>query len=156
MFRFRLQRVLDLRAETEQQAATELAQAKTRLEQAHTEKATLEGALETGYARLAAVGAASRTVGEMLQRCYVLDQLDVRLARADADVRAAEDETRTRQEAFATAFRDRRVLDRLKEKQRAEWKAEEGRADMVTMDGIALTRFMSRKAAVALDKESTT
>jgi flagellar protein FliJ len=156
VFRFRLQRVLDLRAESEQQAATELAHAQTRLQHAHSQKASLESTLEAGYSRLSAAGAATRTVGEMLSRCYVLDQLDVRLARADADVRAAEDDTRERQEAFALAFRDRRILDRLKEKQLEEWRTEEVRADLVTMDGIALTRFTSRKAAAAPDKESTT
>jgi flagellar protein FliJ len=146
MFRFRLQRVLDLRADAEQQAATALTQAQVRLQQANTQKETLETALEAGYARLSAAGVATRTVGQMLQQCYVLDQIDARLARADADIRAAEDETRTRQDALSVAFRDRRVLDRLREKRLEEFRVEETKAELTAMDGLALSRFVTRRA----------
>jgi flagellar protein FliJ len=146
MFRFSLQRVLDLRAQTEQKAATHLAQAQHRLQQANEQKAEIEDVLAQGIARLTAAVALPRTVGEMRSHCYVLTQLDERLARAENGIRNAEVEQEQRQQEFTLAFRDRRVLDRLKEKHLEAWREEETRADLAAMDGIALSRFTARAA----------
>jgi flagellar protein FliJ len=147
MFRFSLQRVLDLRAQTEQRAATHLAQAQHRLQQANEQKAEIAGVLAQGIARLTAAVALPKTVGEMRSHCYVLSQLDERLARAEHGIRTAQVEEQQRQQEFTTAFRDRRVLDRLKEKHLEAWREEETRADLAAMDGIALSRFTTRAAA---------
>jgi flagellar protein FliJ len=154
MFRFSLQRVLDIRAQTEQTAAVHLAEAKSRLQQANDQKAEIEGALEEGIARLSTGAESAPTVGEMRSRCYVLAQLDERLARAQHGIVAAEAEEEQRREEFATAFRDRRVLDRLKERHLEAWREEAVKADLATMDGIALSRFATR-AALELQQKQT-
>lgn len=139
MFRFRLQNVLDLRLEREQKAAGELAQARARVRAAEEEKASIEGALEEGYARLA-TPSASRSVGEMRSRCYVLDQLGLRVTRAEEEVDRAVADATSSHGQFKAAFKGRIVLDRLKERQRGEWREGEDRSERTNMDEVARTR----------------
>lgn len=139
MFRFRLQNVLDLRLEREQKAAGELTQARVRVRTAEEEKATLEDALAEGYARLSSANSA-RSVGEMRSRCYVIDQLGARVSRAAKAVEEAVAEVESSHHEFKAAFKGRLVLDRLKERQRGEWREEEGRLERADMDEVARTR----------------
>jgi flagellar export protein FliJ len=139
VFRFRLQDVLDLRVEREQKAASELTQARARVRAAEEEKALLEGVIAEGYARLASASAA-RSVGEMRSRCYVIDQLGARVSRAAEAVERAVAEVESSHRDFQAAFKGRMVLYRLKQRQREEWRAEEGRAERAEMDEVARTR----------------
>jgi flagellar FliJ protein len=142
MFRFRLQRVLDLRAQTEQKAAGALADARVKAQQARGDKQALEDRLAQGFARIAGGDDGPRSVGEMRNRCLVVDQLGRRVVRAGEEVAQADAAVRKTTDDFTAAFRDRRVLDRLRERRLGEWRAEETRTDLVRMDGVALARFV--------------
>jgi flagellar export protein FliJ len=139
MFRFRLQNVLDLRAEREQKAASELSQARARVRAAEEAKAALESSIAEGYARLTAANAA-RSVGEMRSRSYVLDQLGERVTRAAEAIDKAVAEVEGSHREFQTALKGRMALDRLRERQRQEWREEEGRVERAEMDEVARTR----------------
>ena len=66
---------------------------------------------------------------------------------------AAEGVVQERFAAFATAFQERRVLDKLRERDHDSWRAAAVQLDRVTMDAIALTRFTQPAAVAAGDEE---
>lgn len=145
-FSFRLQRVLELREKKEQAMATQAAAARAQADAARTAREALEHIRAAGRERMHEAHAALPSVGELQQMGLVLEALDTRVAQASTTHAAAEQAARTAQEQLTEAFRDRRVLDRLKEKQQHAWKAEAVRQDLATMDGIALTRFVQDAA----------
>jgi len=142
MFRFRLQRVLELRERKERDAATALVQARDDAERARAEQARLEAVraeLATGDAAGSGDGASS--VGALRTLHFLLDRLDERVADAANDATTAEHVVSERQDALTSAFRDRRTLDRLRERHSETWRAAEAAADLRQMDEIALTRY---------------
>mgnify|MGYP002777087862 CR=1 FL=1 len=148
-FSFRLQRVLELREKKEQAMATQAAAARAQADAARAAREALEHIRAAGRERLHEAHAREAqlpSVGELQQMGLVLEALDTRVAQASTTHAAAEQAARTAQEQLTEAFRDRRVLDRLKEKQQHAWKAEAVRQDLATMDGIALTRFVQDAA----------
>lgn len=148
-FSFRLQRVLELREKKEQAMASQAAAARAQADAARAAREALEHVRAAGRERMQEVHvreAQLPSVGELQQMGLVLEALDTRVAQASTTHAAAEQAARAAQEQLAAAFRDRRVLDRLKEKQQHAWKAEAVRQDLATMDGIALTRFVQDAA----------
>lgn len=143
MFRFRLQSILNTRVASEKEAAARLADARSKQALAEAQRAELQSAMAQGYARLSEPAGAPRPVGELRSRSYVLDQLSARMALVEDSVRRAQGEVQLSVERFAAAVRDRRVLDLLREKRLASWKTATEKAELATMDGIALTRFAS-------------
>lgn len=149
-FSFRLQRVLELREKKEQAAAAQAAAARTQADAAKAAREALETIRAAGRERMhEAHGRMTQlpSVGELRQMGVVLEALDTRVAQASTTHAAAEQTARAAQEQLAAAFRERRVLDRLKEKQQVAWQAEAIRQDLADMDGIALTRFVQDVAA---------
>ena len=73
--------------------------------------------------------------------------LEVRLESAVEQVQAADSVVAEAQGQLEIAARDRRVLDRLKEKHVEVWRAEEAHKDRLQMDEIALARFVSTRTA---------
>jgi flagellar export protein FliJ len=166
MFRFRLQRVLDLRARTERDAATALVSAQEtadaardaqqRMEQA---RGALAASMMTGMAVDASDGAAQSTpgasVGALRNLSFLLDRLDERVASAAQQSNAAQHAVTVHEEALRAAYRDRRTLDRLRERHHDAWRAGEAAQDRAAMDEIALTRF-TQHAAGAPAPDATT
>jgi flagellar FliJ protein len=141
MFRFRLQRVLELREEHEQAKARELGAAKDAADAARREQATLAAVRDSSQAELHAAHAETPRVGHLHQLGFVLQSLDQRLQSATEAVGAADVVVDAAQGALVEAARDRRVLDRLKERHAEAWRAEEAQKDRLQMDEIALGRF---------------
>ena len=67
--------------------------------------------------------------------------MDAQVAAAGAAVRAAEGAVGEREDGLRAAFRDRRTLDRLRERHHDAWRAGAAAADRQQMDEIALARF---------------
>jgi flagellar FliJ protein len=141
MFRFRLQRVLELRERHERDAATALTRAQEAAEAARRDAE----ALAARRAELAAGAGAGSTagvpVGALHNLAFLLDRMDERVASAGAAVRAAEGAVDEREGALRAAFRERRTLDRLRERHQDAWRAGAAAADRQLMDEIALSRF---------------
>lgn len=91
MFKFRLQRLLDLREQKEREMAAELARAEGAVDAARAELANLDAVRAIGRERLHAAHAADGTVGELRNLVFVLEQLDAQVTNAQASVDAAED-----------------------------------------------------------------
>ena len=142
MFKFRLQRVLDLRERKERDAATALVSAEEAADVARRERAELELARqELAARRVTATPTASLSVGELRNLGFLLERLDERVAVAQSAAAAAERAVETRRGELQVAFRDRRTLDRLRERHLDEHRSAEATADRQLMDEIALTRF---------------
>jgi flagellar export protein FliJ len=154
MFRFRLQRVLDMRERTERDAATALVAAEEQAELARAEQEQLRAARDVlAHHALANPAAPNEltgdapsptgdvSVGALRTLQFLLGRLDERVETAASAAAAAEGVVSQRQDALRSAFRDRRALDRLREKQLDDWKAAASAADRNLMDDIALSRF---------------
>jgi flagellar FliJ protein len=142
MFRFRLQRVLELREEHEQSVATQLVQARDVASAAREVRDTLESARTD----LAAQGRQPASVGELQNLSFLMEQLDVRMTDAHSAVGDADEAVDRVQSELRAAFQDRRAIDLLRERHLESWKAAETQLDRQTMDEIALTRFTQTAA----------
>ena len=166
MFRFRLQRVLDLRARTERDAATALVSAQETADAARDAQQRMERArgelaasMMTGMAADGQDGTAQAvpgaSVGVLRNLSFLLDRLDERVASAAEQASAAQHAVSAHEEALRAAYRDRRTLDRLRERHLDAWRAGEAAQDRAAMDEIALTRF-TQHAAGAPAPDATT
>ena len=140
MFRFRLQQVLDLREKQERHLATQLAaalgaerEAKDALNGLRAERQAGSDAVKEGQ---------SHSVGELANLAFMMQQLDDRIAGANDTVSAANNSVSQVQEALTAAFKDRRVLDRLRERHEETYRATAEQTDRRAMDDIALSRFV--------------
>jgi flagellar FliJ protein len=144
-FRFRLQRVLELREEAEQARARALASAQDAAEAARRAEEALAALRASSRAEIEAAQAELPRVGHLHGLGMVLESLEARLAGAAEMRTTAEHQVQQAQEELADAARERRILDRLKEKHAEEWRAAEAQKDRVQMDEIALARFARQR-----------
>lgn len=144
-FRFRLQRVLELREKSEQARARTFADASENADTARRHQQAMHDLhlLQRETASAASQGAI--TAGEMQHFAFLLNQLDARLEHGADGVQEAERLVAEAQTALQSASRDRRVLDRLKERHAERWQEEDQHRDRVDMDEIALTRFARKR-----------
>ena len=145
MFRFRLQSVLELRQAVEKESAATLSQARVKADAARDERTKLQDALMQNIARLHGQGAAS--VGEMRARSDAVTRLEARVRNAAEQVDEAETAVLESDIAFQAAFRERHVLDRLKDRYSLLWRLAASKGELSEMDGIALARFAASTSA---------
>lgn len=140
-FRFRLQRVLDMRQKSEEAAATRLADARREEEQAREAVAQMQSARDQGM-QAAAPAAGTASIGQLQNLRFLVERLNDEVDQAEREVDEAGRQVGQRLEEFSNAFRDRKVLERLRERALESWKGEEVQADRQAMDNIALARFV--------------
>jgi len=141
MFRFRLQRVLDLRQEAEQAASRTLGIARDAADAARRAQDELANVHESSREQIGATQQREPRIGHLRQLGVALQSLETRLESAVEQVQAADGVVAEAQSKLELAARDRRVLDRLKERHLTVWRAEEAQKDRLQMDEIALARF---------------
>jgi flagellar FliJ protein len=144
-FKFRLQRILELKEQHEQARARELAAARDVAEQAASAKDALAALRANSHAQMHDVARSETRVGHLHQLGTVLASLDERLVVAVDVCKQADDGVHKAQLTLEEAARDRRVLDRLKERHTDVWRAEESARDRVQMDEVALTQFARKQ-----------
>jgi flagellar FliJ protein len=155
MFKFRLQRVLELREENEQEKARLLANAEAVAEQARANRDELVRMREESRTELLAAQTGHSRVGQLQQLNIVVVALEQRILLANDAVANAEKLVVDARHAVELAARDRQVLDRLKEKHAQVWRMEELHADRQHMDEIALSRFgRNRESKASADRLS--
>ena len=143
-FNFRLERVRALRETVEGQAREELAAS---LSMRMKGEAMLEAAMSTmsdaQAARRSAVGASAQelvAIQAYLERTErAREAAALELDRRDAEVDA-------RRSTLHGAARDRQVLERLKERQRADHQRETNRRESVVLDEMAITAHRRAEA----------
>ncbi|MFT3865954.1 MAG: flagellar export protein FliJ [Solirubrobacterales bacterium] len=149
-FRFRLERVHDIRKQKERGAQEELAAALGR--EADEERglagvdATIEGARERF--RDVASGADEALPGSDLAATNAyLERLAGRRAVAVRDLNASRDEVGRRRRDLADAARDRQALDRLRDRRQSEHSREAARAESAQLDELALAGHRRRQSS---------
>ena len=139
-FRFRLQPVLDLRAQEEQQSAQGLAMARVEADEARRAREDLESLREAGRVRLAQAHGSGGPVGHLQNLAMVVGSVDAHVEAAHDQCRVADERVVESVKAFHEAFRQRRSIDQLRERRFEEWRTEQNRTEQKTMDEVALTR----------------
>lgn len=145
MFHFRLQRVLELREHREQAEAAALAKAEQVAAEARAERDQLQALQSGARVKLSAAQRSDPTVGHLHHLGFVLNALDERIGKASVDVQNTEHLVEAARHTLELAARDRRVMDRLKDRQQEEHHVVETHRDRVQMDEIALGRFTRRR-----------
>lgn len=154
-FKFRLQRVLELREEAERARSVALGDAQGQASAARDARDAVAEARANGHATLTTASNSSTTVGALQQMQYVLGALDVRLELANSSLTTAESLVRRAQDELHEAFKARHALDTLREKQSEAHRAAEQGADRALMDEIALTRFHNADTSSTDPERST-
>ena len=151
MFRFRLQRVLELREKREQAQAIQLARAEETANAARTQHDQLQALHQASRAQISDAQRADPTVGHLHHLGFVLSALDHRMGQAAQVVTRAESAVSEARVSLDAAARDRRVLDRLKDKHSDAHRAGESHRDRVTMDEVALALYTRQRQAAQRD-----
>lgn len=155
MFKFRLQRILELREQAEQAKARALASAQDAAEAARKERDALADLHKSSRAELDAAHHGEPRIGHLQQLGFVLQALDQRLESAGDSVKAADEIVAGARKLLDDAARDRRVLDRLKDRHTDQWRIEEAHKDRLGMDEIAISRFARQADASSSTSNST-
>lgn len=141
-FRFRLDRLLDLRTAVDREQARSLSDALHREAEQRRLTDESQARLEHASTRVAAQSACGDALHAGVLQAYALT-VRAASARADADRRAlsaAEQARADEQDKLSVTRRERRTLERLKEHAREAWRMEAGRAEQKIMDEVALRR----------------
>ncbi|WP_411280690.1 flagellar export protein FliJ [Gemmatimonas sp.] len=155
-FKFRLQRILELREQHEQAKARALGAARDNAVAAHLAKDAIANLRDHSKQQITTTANSGPRIGHLHQLGFVLASLDQRVLLAVDAAKLADDDVQKAQGMLEEAARDRRVLDRLKSRHAETWRAERAHGDRVAMDEIALAQF-SRKAGLnAADDAAST
>jgi flagellar protein FliJ len=147
-FKFRLERVHDIRRQRERGAQEDLAAALGREagEQAALGRvdATIEGARER-FRGVSGCGEVLSGSDLAASQAY-LERLAGQRAVAVRDLNASRDEVSRRRGDLEVAARERQALDRLRDRRRAEHDREAARAESAQLDELALAGHRRRRA----------
>lgn len=146
MFKFRLQRVLELRQQEEQDAASRLAEARRGEQAALLERSRLEAARDEGLEHAAGMPG-RQPIGQLQNLRFLVDRLNEEIATADQDLQSASAQVQERLDEYSVAFRDRHMLDKLRARALETHRNEEVQQDRKLMDSVALARFLRTRAA---------
>jgi len=145
IFKFRLQQVLELRQQTEKQAAAKLAEAEIAADEARSKKQALESIHQDGSQALQTAHASEATIGQLKTIGYVIEQLNHHIVDAQTRIESAEQAVSETRTDLTSALQARRVLSRLRDRHFATWRTEDNAEQMKQMDELALSRFVRRE-----------
>jgi flagellar FliJ protein len=139
-FDFRLQKVLDLRLWKEQERAGQLSRARQEMAEASRALENLSAVQAATRTQISNAHGAGGTVGHLRNLREVLYQLDARIAEATGRQEEAAAQVETSLSEFTVAFRERRILEQLRERQAEANRLAENEAERKELDEVALTR----------------
>ncbi|MBS1860320.1 MAG: flagellar export protein FliJ [Actinobacteria bacterium] len=148
-FRFRLERVHDIRRQRERGAQEDLAAALGR--QAGGEAAlgqvdaTIEDARER-FRGVASGGGDLQSATELAESHAYLERLAGRRSVAVRDLNASREEVGRRRQELEAAARERQALDRLRDRRRAEHERDIARGESTQLDELAIAGHRRRQA----------
>jgi flagellar protein FliJ len=143
-FRFRLERVRALRERKESLAKQELAQAITRLTGSQDRLRTMEAHLAHARAeqRLATSETATTVSAEELRAHQAfVERVEAQRTMGRHELARHEADVADRDTELGRAAREHQILERLKDRQRAEHDREAGQRERIALDEIAIDRF---------------
>jgi flagellar FliJ protein len=146
-FRFRLERVRALRQRKESFARQELARAVSQLlgsqdrlrrVEEHLAQAHTHQRLATGQGGL---GSHPTSAADLLARQAFVEHVEAQRTMGMRELERHEADVAARDTQLGNAAREHEILERLKDRQRAEHEREAGRRESEQLDEIALERF---------------
>jgi flagellar FliJ protein len=145
-FRFRLERVRELRERREDEAKLALAAAMA--DHFRAEEQVMAAAQRIEHARLAQLDAScsQRTGTDLVAHQAYLERTESDHRASRHDLHQREGEVSDRRDALSLAARERQALERLKERRRAEYQREAARLEALTLDEIAINNFRRNAA----------
>jgi flagellar export protein FliJ len=143
-FTFRLGRLLALRARSQDRAAAELTVAQTAAGRIEAARTAAEDVSNEARLRTRPPVGEARAAGEGRAMHWLSQQADARVAALAAELALAEAEAEKCREELQLRTRDRRVLERLKERMLETWREDAVRRDQHLMDDIALRMSTTR------------
>jgi flagellar protein FliJ len=145
-FRFRLERVRELREHKEDEAKRALAEAITEHFRAEEELRAAERRIASARAAQLDGAASHRSGDELVAHQAYLERAETarQLSRHYLDRR--EVELADRRDELGRAARDRQALDRLKDRRHAEYMREAARIESLFLDEIAINNFRRNAA----------
>ena len=139
-FRFKLQKVLELREQQEKQSAIGLAQARKDAAEANEAREDLQAAREAGRARLAQAHGTGGPVGHLQNLALVVGTVDHHIAAAEDECRKADERVVDSIKEFQQRFQERRTIDKLRSRRLEQWQSEQVKSEQKSMDELAVTR----------------
>ena len=136
-FTFRLDRILDLREKTEKERARLLRDA---LLDEDARRRSLEEAasrLDRCAEQIVDAGSSVTMAGTLQNLSLTIKAAAGQVDAAEASHQTAEEAVRAEQEMFTEACKDRRVVERLREKRHEEWSVETSRLEQRALDAIS-------------------
>jgi flagellar FliJ protein len=142
-FRFRLERVRALREHKEDLAREALARAVTQRAGSQSRLQSVEDHLAQARAeqRLAATESPTISAAELLARQAFVEHVEAQRTMGMRELERHEADVADRDAQLGRAAREHQMLERLKERHRAEHLREAGRRESRLLDEIALNRF---------------
>ena len=144
-FKVRLQRLLELRQKKENEAASAVAAARNTAQSAALREQDLTTRRDATRQELLPASGQTVRVAELHGIAFLVRALDERVLDAKKVHEAAEQSVHEKVEELSEAMRDRRILDRLKDRRTEEWRTEDARLEREVMDAIARDRFVDSK-----------
>ena len=141
-FQFRLESLLELRAEAEAAAAGSLATAQseaTEAERAHEELEDARGETRNELIRLQDQGTGA---GRLQSIRLLVERLEQSIELAVERLNMAREILSERRDEYHRANRERRALEELKAKRHSAWSRDTARRDQRVMDEIATNRHL--------------
>jgi flagellar export protein FliJ len=142
-FIFRLQKLLEQRAEQEKRLAVALSQALDRATEARDAQETLDEVRRASRDQLVAAHSGAVTAGQLQNIGFLLEQLDEYVAMASENTEAAQSQADDAREELIIAHQAKAALDRLRERRQVEWVRTDTMLDQRTMDEFALARYIT-------------
>ncbi|BDG59353.1 flagellar export protein FliJ [Caldinitratiruptor microaerophilus] len=142
-FRFRLQRVLDLREQVVGVRRLALAAALAREREAREHLDALEGEMSRRLQDLAAREREGATVAELAPLRRYLERLGQEREQARTLLEAARAEVARRRDELVRARQEARVLERLRERRLQQHRQDELRSEQALADDLVQSRLQS-------------
>lgn len=136
-YKFSLQNVLDWRGDKEDEAKLDLIQAK---ERQHQEEMYLKKLIHENI-QLKEKAALERKVDAMRQQDLYKEVLDQKIIQQKLIVEQAEDLTVRMEQALLKAHQDKRVMEKLKEKEREQYIEKVNLEEQKTLDEFATITY---------------
>ncbi len=140
-FRFRLERVRELRERKEDLAKVALAEAITDHFRAEEELRAAERRIAGARAAQLDGAASHRSGVDLVAHQAYLERAETARRATLHDLGCRELEVAGRRHELSLAARDRQALDRLKERRHAEYQREASRIESLLLDEIAINNF---------------
>ena len=139
-FDFSLQNVLELREKQEEESNRKLAEAREEADRAHQLHMDLQAERDAGRARMALGNWVGGAVGHLHNLVDVVGRVDAQVSAAETECGQADGQVEESIEAVRKATRERKIIDRLRERRLRKWSVEQAENERKTMDELALSR----------------